>query len=60
LASPEIDNLRLAFSCDHDIGRLDVAVDNPRFVSLCQATADLDGDVDRLVDLNQSRVRSSS
>jgi hypothetical protein len=44
MSDAEIHELDLAVPLDHDIARLDVAVDEPAHMSIIQGIADLDGD----------------
>ena len=47
----EVENLRVAVAADHQVFRLQVAVDDARLVGLRQPLGDLDGDVQRVLDL---------
>jgi hypothetical protein len=53
---PEIDYLGHAIDGDHDVGGLDVAVDNAVIVGLGQTLSNLDRDVNRFLDLQRAAL----
>ena len=52
LGQPEVEDLDAAVGRDHDVGRLEVAVDDPGGVGPGQPVGDLDGVAERLVELH--------
>jgi hypothetical protein len=53
---PEIEYLRVPSGVQHDIARLDVAMDYARFVGLAKALGDLDNDIEGFAHRHRSEL----
>ena len=59
LREPEVDDLHEAVVRDDNVRRLDVPVNDLPLVRLGEALRDLNGDIERLIELRAARARSS-